>query len=276
MTLTPKQWSFMNKYKYIFIILVYRNDNDLTDCLESIRQKVSSYKVVVVNSYYDDESMFAVKFVADKYNCDFLNIENHGYSYGNNRGIEYAIQKYNYDFIVVSNPDIIVKQFDAALLSSGPDIIAPNIVAANGRPQNPMYVRKPRLSEQIEYYGFKYKINAFVYMSVFISKWNRKFWTTLYRGKSTYRIYGAHGSFVIISKKAIEKIFPIYDENMFLFAEEMVLAAKAQKAGLLTCYNNDIKIYHKEDGSMKLSSLKMYDVLRASNLYYYEHYVLNC
>ena len=263
------------KYKYIFIVLVYRNADDLDDCLKSIKQHVKSYKVVVVNSYYDDDSKEKIKNVAKQFDSDFLNIENRGYSYGNNRGIEYANTHYNYEYIVVSNPDITIVKFEDSILNVEftYDVIAPKIIAADGRPQNPMYVRKPFLSEWLEYKGFKNRSLWLVRAGIFISKLNRAYYLRINSNKNIYAIYGAHGCFVMLSNNAVEKLFPVYDENMFLFAEEMVLAIKSAKMGLKTCYYDGISIKHKEDGSMKLSNLKMYEELRKSNLYYYEHYI---
>ena len=70
----------MEYYKYIFVILVYRNTGDLVECLESIKAKVSSYKSIVVNAYYDEASKLEVERIASIYQCDFINIENKGYS----------------------------------------------------------------------------------------------------------------------------------------------------------------------------------------------------
>lgn len=66
----------MEYYKYVFVILVYRNTNDLEDCLASITEKVSSCKSVIVNAYYDDDSLHEVERIANLYHCDFISIEN--------------------------------------------------------------------------------------------------------------------------------------------------------------------------------------------------------
>lgn len=264
----------MKEFKYIFIILVYRNTDDLEECIQSIFSFVSSFKIIVVNSYYDDESREAARAIAKQYECDFLNVENRGYSYGNNEGIRFARDNYSFDFIIVSNPDIIIRKFDDSFLDNQIefDVVAPEIIAADGRSQNPMYVSKPRFVTACEYVGFKCRLKPLIQFGILLSKLKRFYYSRKYTGKSQYLIYGAHGSFVIMSRRAVEALDPVYDNNMFLFAEEMVLAAKSRAAGLKTCYYNGISISHKEDGSMKLSNLKMFDELRKSNLYYYENY----
>lgn len=266
----------MEKFKYIFVILVYRNTQDLEECIQSIENFVLSYKIIVVNAFYDEESKEKVKTIAENRDCAFINIENKGYSYGNNIGIEYARNKFDYEYLIVSNPDITISKFDDFIMNQNfaYDIIAPKITAADGRLQNPMYVKKPHISEWLEYKGFKYRLLWLVRTGIFISKLNRAYNVRINSNKNIYAIYGAHGCFVMLSKKAVDKLYPVYDENMFLFAEEMVLAIKSSNMGLKTCYYDGISIKHKEDGSMKLSNLKMYEELRKSNLYYYEHYII--
>ena len=139
----------MDYYKYIFIILVYRNSDDLKDCLDSIRKKVHSCKVIVVNAYYDDVSLSEIEKIANQYKCDFIGIENKGYSYGNNKGIEFAQKKYLFDYIVISNPDIVIEKYDDSFLDENfkYDIIAPQIIAASGKAQNPAMFKRLPLSE---------------------------------------------------------------------------------------------------------------------------------
>lgn len=265
----------MEKFKYIFVILVYRNTKDLEECIQSIEDFLLSYKIIVVNAFYDEESMKAVRTIAENRGCVFIDVENKGYSYGNNIGIEFARKNYDYEYVIVSNPDITINKFDDSVIDQNfvYDIVAPKITAADGRLQNPMYVKKPFISEWLEYKGFKHQLLWLVRAGIFISKLKRAYYIRINSGKNLYTIYGAHGCFVMLSKEAVDKLFPVYDENMFLFAEEMVLAIKSYKKGLKTCYYDGISIKHKEDGSMKLSDLKIYEELRKSNLYYYEHYI---
>ena len=262
----------MKFYKYVAIILVYRNADDLEECIISMQDKICSLRIVIVNAFFDSISMNAIKDISEKYSCDFINIENKGYSYGNNIGIEYAIKKYEYDYIIISNPDVIVMQFNTP--KNKYDIIAPKIIAKDGRYQNPMIVKRNRLSEYIIYKGFKLNIKLFLYLGVSITKFKRFICTKItQRNDISYPIYQPHGSFVIISRKVIEILHPIYDENMFLFAEEGVLALKSEKNGFIPYYCSDIVIQHKEDGSMKLAGARINGEILRSNIYFYEKYI---
>lgn len=264
-----------NKYKYIFIILVYRNIKDLEDCIRSIKSNVNSFKIIVVNSYYDEDSKKKCELISFDEHCDFINIENKGYSFGNNRGIEFAVSNYEFDYLVVANPDTEILKFDDKSLNNLVyDIFAPNIITLRGTHQNPMGISHQKIAPKILYKGLKDNRKLYIYSALFLNKLIRcvRIFFNRIRHISIYPIYCAHGSFVILSNKAIFELYPVYDENMFLFAEEGVLASKADKIGLKTCFYPHIYIRHKEDGSMKLSDFSINNMLRDANIYYYETY----
>lgn len=264
----------MKNVKYVFVILVYRNTKDLEECLASIKDNVNSYAVVVVNAFYSKEINIIVESIAKQYQCDLINIENKGYSFGNNQGIKYATDCYDFEYLVVSNPDIIIESFDDTLLISefNYDVVAPRITTLSGKLQNPMSIKKYGFAQKIQYIGFKLKLSVIVYFGILLSKMLNWFYSFKLKNKPIYKIYEAHGSFVILKKTTINKIFPIYDENMFLFAEEGVLAHKVDKANLSIYYYDFIRVQHKEDGSMKLGGLSINEELRKSNIYFHEHY----
>ena len=79
--------------------------------------------------------------------------KNKGYSFGNNKGITFANEKYEYEYIIISNPDIIVKQFNDNLPDA--EIIAPKVVTMSGKNQNPMAIKENRLAEYLVYQGLK-------------------------------------------------------------------------------------------------------------------------
>lgn len=261
-------------YDYIFVVLVYRNTDDLAEFVESVDQKVKNYKIVVVNSYYDETTKNRARKLAEDNNCDFINVENKGYSFGNNAGIEYATEKYSYKYLIVSNPDIVIKKFDFDPDKKMGDIIAPYIVAASGKNQNPMVIKRSKASEWLIYHGFKNHSQLLLVMGIGINRIKREIALKINRNRREYPIYCAHGSFLLISSDTIKQIgVRPYDENMFLFAEESVLANLAEKKGLKTVYYNQIRVLHKEDGSMKLGGIAVNNELAKANIYYYEHYV---
>ena len=62
-----------------------------------------------------------------------------------------------------------------------------------------------------------------------------------------------HGCAIIFSKKYVEKYdYPFYNET-FLFHEEEFLYQRVQKDHLISIYNPELEVYHKEGSSVKKS-----------------------
>lgn len=261
------------KYKYIFVILVYRNADDLYDCLKSIQEKVNDYKIIIVNSFYDYESEKNISEIAYNYGCEFLSVENKGYGAGNNKGIEYALSKYDFDYIVLSNPDIIIEEFTDEVLKSNKDcVVAPLIKTLNGKSQNPYWMYKCSFAEWLIYQGQKHGNTTMYYVGVAINKIIREIGLKKFLSspKKFDFVYATHGSFVFFPHSLFDKIGLFYDENMFLFAEEPYIAHVFEDAGIKSIITKDVKILHKEDGSMKISKIDENSEAQKSIIYYYE------
>lgn len=263
-------------YEYVFVILTYRNTEDIKECLISIEKKFNDYKAVIVNSYYDESSKMEMEKIAEKYNCDFLNVENRGYGYGNNCGVQFCKKEYDFSYLVISNPDIIVKKNDflAESYLEKAVVIAPVIKTLTGKWQNPYWVKKNCLAEFFIYSGYKHMNKFVIYSGIAINKIIRELSNRLFfRNKDRVRskVYASHGSFVIFSKKAVQQLGDkIYDENMFLFAEEAYLAHVLEEKNIPVIFTKEIDILHKEDGSMNVSNINEKSELRKSVVYYYE------
>lgn len=81
-------------------------------------------------------------------------------------------------------------------------------------------------------------------------------------------IFAPHGAIIIIPKSIIQTLYPIFDEKMFLFAEEDLLGYKDAKNKIRVEYNPNIKIRHKEDGSVAEISDRIYSHIRDSYFIY--------
>lgn len=262
------------RFKYIFVVLTYRNTEDIIDLLDSMKRQVEDYKVVVVNSFYDEETATIIESIAKKYDAVFINVENKGYSYGNNRGIEYALKNYAFEWLVIANPDTVIKKFDFSTLNvEMPVVIAPEIRNLKNHKQNPMKKSVSKLSLKMQYKGFKKKSNFLVYGGILIAKIKDAFTVCkkAKHNKKLKKIDTAHGSFVVFSRSVFDKIGLPYDEALFLFGEEGVLSVRTKSVGIPTYYYSGISVLHKEDGSMKFRA-DISEHLAKANLYVYEKY----
>lgn len=269
---------YMKYYEVIFVVLTYRNVQDLPEFLKSIQDNINKkkYKVIVVNSYFDEMTLHEIQNTAVSNNCDFLNVENKGYGYGNNRGIEYAIKNYSFKYLIISNPDIIIENLDLELLNKYENcIVGPLIKTLNGKNQNPYYYSQINIVEWLIYYSHIKNKKIFAYLGIAINKILRELMvlkSKIYKTKAM-KVYAVHGSFVIFGINTLKKLCEVYDENMFLFAEENHLARLAKSKNINTIIIPKLKVLHKEDGSTSLLASKiMSQYAKESFITYYENW----
>ncbi len=245
------------KVKTVFVILVYRNTEVLADFYKSFH--LANSQTIVVNSYYDDDSLKDAESIAQKHNADFVAIPNKGYGYGNNIGTKYAIDHYDFDFLIISNSDIIIR--DISFLNKLDDraaVYAPRISMKNGKKQNPnipWYI-----STYFKMFKKWYKTGkrADIKKAYAIARVSRilfLIWIKISR-KSFCSIFSPHGSFIIFSKKAVDKLYPFFDEKMFLYFEEYYLGLKCRLLEVPILYCPSIDILHLEGASSSNVSSK--------------------
>lgn len=263
----------MKFYKNIFIVLTYINSIDLIDFINSVHKEVDNYHIIIVNSYYDEKSKLEIENVAQQNKCDFINIPNKGYSFGNNRGIEYALKNYKFDYLIVSNPDIVVKKFDTNNLKNN-HIYCGKICNISNKNQNPMLAVENKVSDFLLYKGYLNKNKFLIFLGLGINRILKEIFMFLFKLKKSKQmyIYQPHGSFIIFSNYALKILENVFDENIFLFGEEGILAKRAKKKNVKVIYTEQIICIHKEDGSMKLTDRNLNSDIRNSNIYYYENY----
>lgn len=263
------------KCKYVFVILTYRNTTDIRDCIQSILNNVDDFKIIVVDSFYDKETKNEIEEIASQYNSIFITIPNKGYSFGNNRGIEYAMNSFDFDYVVVLNPDTIITHFDDSKLDVYSNyVIGPRIVNLQNKYQNPLKFKRSKILETMIYKGLKFHNFFLLYLGFAINKIIRIAYLCVHLFRDNIQVYALHGSCVIFPKSVLIKIGLPYDENIFLFAEEDVLAQKCKKKGIESYVFDGISILHKEDGSMNFNSSSVnHSNLAKSYIYMFEKYV---
>ena len=263
----------MDKYKYIFVVLVYRNIEVLRDFFQSLH--VEDSHVIVVNSYYDDNSLRDCKNEAYSKNADFIPIENKGYGYGNNIGAKYAMDNYEFDYLILSNSDIHITSFDYMNNLSGfSGIIAPLIQMPNGKMQNPNVAWKMPLLFQLLYLSYKYdKIRLWDFAHI-MTRLNREFFMLYKRviRKTKYRIYSCHGAFIIFSADSAKKLYPFFYEEMFLYNEEYYLAERCSRASVPIFFIPKVKVLHLEGASSINNKRIGFDNNKQSYYKFYDFY----
>lgn len=266
----------MKSVDIVFCVLTYKNSTDLEEFLSTLQNNKRikfSYDVVIVNSFADKESLAIIKDIAHSYNCVFLECENKGYGFGNNVGIKYIKENFKYKFLAVCNPDTIIKEFNFESIKMHEDkIIAPKVSTPNRRNQNPLDYRYLARIEKILYKGYKQNKISYILFGQSLRKLVNGYYKMFvsFQKSDELIVNSAHGCFVVFGHKAVDRLYPIYDENMFLFTEERDLSRKAKSLDVKTIFIDKIAIFHKEDGSMNISGFDLNQCLSDSYVYYHE------
>lgn len=263
----------VKKYDIVFVVLVYRNTQDLIDFFLS--NKIKDSITVVVNSFYDDETEKEFRQIAEMHGADFISVSNNGYGAGNNKGISYVLNKYDFEYIIISNADIMIDDLVIDNLKHyNNSIIAPKIISADGKLQNPCAPFKPlRIEMYLRFLTYKGKCRKTMYLFYALSRIKKMVFHLLYPFKK--RIFAAHGAFVVIPKSVLLQMLPLYNERMFLFGEETHLALKAEQCKIPTYYAPQVVVRHKEDGSMKVASVNVFEKERDSFIEIYHYWYKN-
>lgn len=267
----------MEKYSFIYIILVYKNHKDLENFFKKLN--TPNCKVIVVNSYYDDSSKNTISKIAEINNADFIDIPNKGYGYGNDIGLKYALDHYDFDFAIVNNADVEILNFNTNKVKgySKNAIYAPKIRTLSNKDQNPFIINYNKYLRYIFYLGCKKQSKILKYIPIIINGIVRRLFNLFVFtfNLNHLKIYSFHGSFFLIGKEALEKLYPLYLHDMFLYQEEHYLARRASLNKIRTYFiPKDIEIKHFEDGSIDFNNVKLNEYLDKSYMIYFEYFNL--
>lgn len=243
-------------FDLVFVVLVYRNVNVLHDFFESL-QLVYSYRVIVVNSFYDQESERQCRVIADKHHADFLSVPNKGFGVGNNVGSQYAMDHYRYRYLVLSNSDILIHDLEyLRQLNYQRAVYAPDTRMENGHRQNPHIPIRFGFYMKLLNLSYRVKSEALMSVAFAINRLVREAyvaWTKLAGGREV-RVFSAHGSFLILTYQASVELMPLFHEDMFLYNEELYLAHRCRQESIPVYYVPKLKITHLEGASSTPSS----------------------
>lgn len=259
----------------VAVIIVEFNDAE-----ETIKyvNKISEYDniqriVVVDNCSTNPDTVKVLKTVESQKVVVLESNKNGGYSYGNNFGIRYLEEVHEeYDYIIVSNPDIDIEKnaIDRCIEALKSDdkigIVAPRMFNSKNQPirRSSWKMRTFRLDV----------IHSTRLLEILFYKKLRKgeYLEKDYENK-LLPVEAISGAFFIIKYNVLKDI-GMFDENVFLFYEEDILAKKMQEKGYQTISVNDVKVTHYESQTIgkTLSYYKKMKQLYKSKMYYQKKY----
>ncbi len=224
------------------IILNYNTWEETEVCVDSIRKFTSiDYKIFIVDNNSKDNSgdILEKKYKLDDDVWVIKNLENNGYSAGNNVGIQYAEKDgCDYIFIVNSDVELLNDAFSIMLqtLKDHPEcmMIGPSVMDNNHREsQLPRLVLTPRV--------FVFERHPFCLIPFFAKKAERK----VKSDSDVTVFYGSVAGCCFGIKTSDFRDVGFFDENVFLYYEEDILGYKMMAAGKKAVFDKRAKIWHK-------------------------------
>jgi len=260
---------------------VILNYNDADTTIKLVRE-ICGYQaldriVIVDNASADDspEKLETFRMELEQDNIKKMDIlvseKNGGYGAGNNLGVRHAVEKNGADYVLIANPDVTfseecVKRL-AGTLKRHPELAVSAALmedAAFGEQKNGWKI-----------HGFWGELLAMGPISRRLFKTWLNYPEEYFEGKKAAYVDAVHGSMLMVDgKKFLEA--GGYDEGIFLYQEEAVLAKRLQKAGYRSALVLNQKYRHEHSVSISKSFKGQMDrqkLRHTSVMYYFKNYL---
>lgn len=253
---------------FSFIILHYKNIEETIECLtklQSLFQDKCHMVIVDNNTLSKSEEKLIQKFTKDILKLD----KNYGFAKANNKGIAYARKKYKSKYYIVMNNDVYIA--DANFLNIiekdykkySFDMMGPYISSPSKESVNPFPVIKDidSLNKEISRCQKLIKIYSnpimyFLLQGVLKIKHAIRKPNIPTNGDEILLKSPLHGCCIIFSDNYLKKYkYPFYNET-FLFHEEEFLYQRVINDKLVSLYDPELKVFHKEGSSINKSNKK--------------------
>ena len=249
------------------VILNYNTSIECEKCIEYIHtQRDVNYLIVLVDNCSSKDDVKKLEIIAREKNVKLIkNVQNNGYSAGNNVGLKYACDR-GCKYAVIINPDVeLVNPFslkrmcevmdnDATVAVCGTDIVLPDSNVHHNPSKELSFI------DEFDwigcYYRYRHKPQG--------TWWLGDFSVSSYCEK-------LHGCCFMIRMSFLCTI-GFLDEHTFLYSEEPILAKQVERTGMRMYYIADVQIIHNHIKSAKGNPLKRWKILSESRKYYLKHY----
>ncbi|MDD3453386.1 MAG: glycosyltransferase [Bacilli bacterium] len=250
-----------------FIIVNY-NDYKTTQKLINniIDYKIINKIVVVDNASTDDSYQKLIKINNDKL-IVLKNTDNKGYGSGINVGAKYLKKIFHNWNIIISNADIIINDENdlIKLIDNLSDdnigVIAP-VINEHGTLNRGWIIPSPKTDVllNLPYFYKHFKNKLLLYKNDY------------YKSDMT-EVEVVSGCFFLTKLDILEKI-DYFDENVFLYYEENILASKLKKINKKTFINNKIQVIHDHSVTIdkSINKIRKYKILKKSQFYFQTKY----
>ncbi|PMP81833.1 MAG: hypothetical protein C0175_04715 [Caldisericum exile] len=275
------------------VIVLNWNKPEMTiECLESLQTMEGEYDIFVVDNGSDKDKRDKLIDEMKKRNATILTEQtindfklddkddqllllilldkNYGYAKGNNYGLRLA-HRLGYKYSLISNNDVKIIDRNVLVelikgIESDPKYAwaGPRVIGPDGKEQ------EPKADEKISKYFFEEGIFYPIYFLFFRNKVHNK-QADIRRGY--LEPFWISGCFMLLKNEAMYEV-NFFDENTFLYVEELILSEKFKRLGFHLKHVSSISVFHNHSYSTKFD-FKLEHFLINSHLYYWKTYK-NC
>lgn len=209
------------------VVLNYNDWQTTLDFVTRIRGYNSIGEVIIVDNCSTDDSFLKLKEIAADNVFLYKTERNGGYGYGNNYGARKA-SEHGYKHILISNPDVFFSDKTVTALSEALSE-NPQVAVTTG-------IQYDIRGKQIvhPYWDIPNKLEATLYTTK-VMRWivDNRVKSTLANQNGSIYVDCVPGALLLVDA---EKFFHAggYDERVFLFCEEVILAKRVENAGYKT------------------------------------------
>ena len=253
------------------ILVLNYNDADTTIQFVNLIKNYSRIrKLLVVDNHSTDKSFEKLYSLQNDKVIVVQTERNGGYGAGNNYGIRYLYTQFESEFILLCNPDVIFtndtcEKLEVFLRNNQEyALAAPFMLNAKNEKQYNTAFRIPSKWEYI------------VSLDLFFSKFTKSFYyKDITEEKESLKNVGSvSGSMFLMRVKDMLE-YGIYDEEVFLYCEELILGIKMQNACKKVALLMDCSFIHNHSvsiGKTYKSAVSKHRLFITSKLYAIKHY----
>ena len=257
----------MKKRPLVFIIINYNDYKTTERLLLNIKDYKSIHHIIVVDNHSTDQSYTYLKKYESKHITVYKTKENKGFSYGMNEGAKIALKLYKKCDLVFSNSDIILSSNEN--LEELQKVLSNKEIGVLG----PVICQDHELSR-----GWKIplpKKTIWTNLPIVGRKFSKKY--TVY-SEEHYKtdisfVDAVSGCFFLIKSEVLEQV-GFFDENVFLYYEENILATKLKSTNYKIAVYNKVVIIHDHAVTINknMNMIKKFKTLKKSQYYFEEKY----
>ncbi len=258
------------------VILNYNDADTVLGLVKEIGGYQTLDRIVVVDNASTDDSWTKLEGLRTQYeNIDVLRSEkNGGYGAGNNLGVRHAVNVNKTDYVLIANPDVKFSE-ECVRTLAGVLNRHPELAVATALMEDQTF---GEMKNGWKLHGFWGELFAMGPISRrLFGKW-LNYPDAYFTGKKAVYVDAVHGSMLMVDgKKFLES--GGYDEGIFLYQEETVLASRLKAKGYKTVLVLNEKYRHEHSVSIKKSfkgQMERQRFRNASVLYYMKNYLDIC